>query len=241
MEEANPYIVFAAAILPALVLFTYIYIKDKYQREPLSQLLKGVFYGFLSTFIAIAVKLPLSTLGIVANEPQTYIGAIWKAFAGAAVPEECAKLLMLWLLLRRNKYFDERFDGIVYAACVGLGFAVTENIEYLFADLADWKSVAVGRAIFAVPAHFFFAVAMGYFYSLVAFGEDNWHNRVRILWVPVMLHTVYDGLLFMGNVSDVLAGVILIVFYIFCYRMWKRGRKRIKTHLEADREKMMFT
>lgn len=38
---------------------------------------------------------------------------------------------MLWLLLRNNPYFDEHFDGIVYAVCIGMGFAAIENVLYL--------------------------------------------------------------------------------------------------------------
>ena len=102
------------------------------------------------------------------DQPATWIGALWNAFVGAAMPEEATKLLMLWLLLRRNKYFDERFDGIVYACCIGMGFAGTENVLYLFGNIENWQSVAVSRAIFAVPGHFMFAVAMGYFYSNVS-------------------------------------------------------------------------
>ena len=144
------------------------------------------------------------------------------------------------LCLKSVPYYDEHFDGIVYAVCVGLGFAVTENIEYLFANIEQWQSVAVSRAIFAVPAHFFFAVAMGYFYSLVSFGKPSWHNRMRILWVPVVMHTVYDGLLFMADIGTVLTGLLLVVFYIVCFRMWKIGRKRITALLKADR-KEFFT
>ena len=88
----NPYIVFSAAVLPAFLLFAYIYIKDKYQREPISQLLKGIFYGVLSVIIALGWEMTVSSLGLVPNEPHTFIGAVWKAFAGAALPEECAIL-----------------------------------------------------------------------------------------------------------------------------------------------------
>lgn len=58
--------------------------------------------------------------------------AIRLSFFGAAILEESAKLFMLWLLLRKNKYFGERVDGIVYAVCVSLGFAALENVMYLF-------------------------------------------------------------------------------------------------------------
>jgi RsiW-degrading membrane proteinase PrsW (M82 family) len=40
-------------------------------------------------------------------------GAAYNAFCMAAIPEEAAKLIMLLLVLRNNRYFDEELDGIV--------------------------------------------------------------------------------------------------------------------------------
>lgn len=235
MQIDNIYTVILAAILPPFLLVLYIWWKDRYQREPFLELAKAFFYGVISAGIAIVFETALSYMSLVPSEPTTLLQATWKAFVGAAIPEELAKLLMLWLLLRRSKYFDERFDGIVYAACIGMGFAATENIIYLFSNLEQWQSVAVGRAMFAVPGHFFFAVAMGYFYSMIYFGDMSWRKSARIFWVPVLLHGTYDALLMMREVGTMWSGILLICFYIFCFKMLKYGRKRIAEHLEKDK------
>ena len=231
---ANMFTVIFAAILPAFLLVLYIWLKDKYQREPLSLILRGVGYGVLSGFLAIMLERAIGYLGLIPEEPHFFLTALWTAFVGAAIPEELCKLLMLWLLLRKNPYFDERFDGIVYACCIGMGFAGMENILYLFANINCWEGVAIRRAIFAVPAHFLFAVAMGYFYSMLYFKDMDWKYRARIFWVPVMLHGIYDGLLFMANIGTILSGLILIAFYVFCYLMYKGGKRRIAEQLERD-------
>ncbi|MBO4666440.1 MAG: PrsW family intramembrane metalloprotease [Paludibacteraceae bacterium] len=232
----NIYVIILAAVLPAFLLVLYIWWKDKYQREPFGQMAKGFVYGIVSAGIAIGLETGLQALALVPGEVTTFFQGVWKAFLGAAIPEELAKLFMLWLLLRRNKYFDERFDGIVYAACVGMGFAATENIIYLFSNLESWQSVAVSRAIFAVPGHFMFAVCMGYFYSMVYFGDMSWRKASRVFWAPVLLHGVYDSLLFVANLGTILSGIILLAFYIFCFRMLKFGRRRINEHLERDKK-----
>ena len=239
MSLTASYSIFFAAILPAFLLVAYIYYKDKYQREPISQILKGVAYGVISAVIALLLETWLSP--IVPDQPVTWLGAIWKGFVGAAIPEELAKLIMLIALLRNNKYFDERFDGIVYAVCIGMGFAATENIIYLFGNLGTWQSVAVGRAFFAVPGHFFFAVAMGYFYSLLYFRDINIRYASQVLLIPVMLHGVYDSLLFMAQTDTMWAGMLLIVFYYFCIKAARRGMSRIKEHLERDKQSMVET
>lgn len=233
---SNFYIVLLAAVLPAFLLILYIWWKDKYQREPFGQMAKGFLYGIISAGIALVLETGLQAIALVPMEVNNFFQAAWKAFLGAAIPEELAKLLMLWLLLRNNKYFDERFDGIVYAACIGMGFAATENIIYLFSNIDNWQSVAVGRALFAVPGHFLFAVAMGYFYSMIYFGDMSWRKASRIFWAPVLLHGIYDSLLFIANLGTIWSGIILLCFYIFCFRMLKFGRRRINEHLERDKQ-----
>lgn len=227
------YTILLAAVLPAFLLVAYIYLRDKYQREPLNQVLKAVAYGVLSAGIAYVLETFISAFGIT-GEAHTWIGALCKAFVGAAMPEEAAKLLMLWLLLRKNPYFDERFDGIVYACCIGMGFAGTENIIYLFANLDGWEAVAVQRAIFAVPGHFCFAVAMGYFYSQIAFRDLSANRKSMIFIAPVILHGIYDGLLFMAGVRPGVGGLLLLAFYAFVLWMYRYGRRKIQEQAEQS-------
>ena len=233
-ENMQLTIIIFAAILPAFLLVLYIWLRDKYQREPITEVLKAVGLGILSAFMAVLVEGFLQGFGIVSENPTTLLGAAWNAFVGAAIPEESVKLLVLALFLRHNRYFDERFDGIVYACAVGMGFAGTENIVYLFSNINEWETVAIQRAIFAVPGHFMFAVAMGYFYSLVYFGDVSWRMQGRILWVPVLLHGVYDALLMMANVGTALSSILIALFYAFCFMMFRFGRDHIKKHIQRD-------
>jgi len=230
----NNNIIIFCGILPAILLVFYIYLRDRYQREPLGQILKAVSFGVISAGIAIVLESTEQSVGLLIPEPATWIGALWNAFVGAAMPEELAKLIMLWLLLRRNKYFDERFDGIVYACCIGMGFAGTENVLYLFGNIENWQSVAVSRAIFAVPGHFMFAVAMGYFYSKIHFRDMSWSYRSLVFAAPVILHGTYDGLLFMANVTPEVAGLILMGFYLFCFWMFRVSRRSIQAQSKAS-------
>ena len=227
-------IILCAAILPAFLLVVYIWWRDKYQREPFSQIIRGVVFGIVAAGIAACVELLVQLLGIVSPEPSNLVSAVWTAFAGAAIPEECAKIFMLALLLRHNRYFDERFDGIVYACAVGMGFAGTENILYLLSNINEWETVAIQRAVFAVPGHFLFAVAMGYCYSLVYFGDVSWRKQGRILWLPILLHGIYDALLFMAHIGTILSGVLLIAFYVFCFTLFRYGQKSIREHIQRD-------
>ena len=231
--------IIVVGLLPAIVLFVYIYWRDKYQHEPIRWLLGGVGMGILSTILAIIWE----TIGGIIIDPLSeligpFFGGITQAFFGAAIPEECCKLFCLWLLLRRNKYFDEHVDGIVYAACVGLGFAAIENLMYLFDNLDDWQSVGLVRAIFSVPGHFFFAVIMGYFYSLAHFSKQTSFKflfAICALVVPVIVHGIYDSCLFVLECENIIITILsILVFLALCVGMNIAAFMHIRHLLKKD-------
>lgn len=221
----------AAALLPVILLLFYIYRKDSLVPEPPRWLWQAVWYGVGSAMLVLMWG--LFWPGFKTWFPQyegSVIGAIGTAFMDAAVPEEAAKLLMLWLLIRKNPYFDEYLDGIVYATCVGLGFAGLENIMYVLSNFDSFMYVAITRAIFAVPGHFFFAVAMGYFLSLAYFSDKSKTGYYLLAYlVPVFLHGVFDGLLMTMEVMPAIAGLLFMLFLVFVHYLRKSGLRRIQT------------
>lgn len=229
------YLIIAAAIMPALVLLYYIYRRDRYQHEPVSKLLLGFFYGVLSGLVAVVLEMGLVLLGLVEYDSTTWSGVFIEAFIGAGLAEEVVKLFFLWLLLRKNKYFDEYMDGVVYAVSIGMGFAAIENIVYLLSDIEVWYSVAIVRTIFSVPGHFIFAVAMGYYYSLHRFHSSSKMIAVMILAVPVVLHGVFDWLLMVEQVDPSIDSVVWFLFVLFCSCMRRIATRKIEYLLERDK------
>ena len=151
-----------AAILPALLLWMFTCRHDQ-QPEPVSQLVKALLYGALICIPVSFVEQGLCSLFYgPGGSPMTLAGTTAEAFFVAAVPEEGFKLLALWLILRKNPFFDEHYDGIVYSVCVGLGFASVENLFYVIGNADAWMQIALSRALLAVPGHYAFAVFMGY-------------------------------------------------------------------------------
>lgn len=231
----NNYIILLIALLPVVILVYYIYHKDKKSPEPTGQLVKAFLWGILSVPLSLCISIPLGLIGVYPTETTSILGSISTAFFGAAVPEEIAKFFILWLLMRKNPYFDEKMDGIVYAVCVSLGFAALENIMYLFTNAENYLSVGIARAIFAVPGHFCFGILMGYYYSLAKFyPKTPTKNKALILVAPIIVHGVYDSILFIINVTPAISSILLIVFLVFCHKMWKYGSKRIQEHLKRD-------
>lgn len=223
------------AVAPALVLIAFIIVKDKRQPEPPRELFKAFMMGVLSLIIAL-VLVSLISLFITCDE-STVLGQIGQAFFMAAIPEECAKLLVLWLCLRSNKYFNEHVDGIVYAVMVGMGFAMTENLLYMVSDYDTWlSSTGVVRALLPVPMHYVDAVFMGYFYSLAAFSATkSKYYYAMSLGVPIVIHGVYDAFLMVGTViPENFYVLIFFVLLYLCFLMHKEALRRIKQHLQSD-------
>ena len=223
-----------AAMLPAFILFWYVYSRD-ITPEPRNVVARGFFYGALATVVSTFISAPLLRLGLFQTEPSTFWGAFRTAFFGAAIPEETAKLLMLWLLLRRCKDFDERYDGLVYAAAIGLGFATLENILYLASSGFGFFQVAFSRAILAVPGHFGFAVVMGYYYSLNHFDRYRAPGAGIKMWLyPVLGHGLYDTIAMSQSVTPQLSGVIAVAILLLCFWGLKWARVHMTSHLLAD-------
>ncbi len=231
-------LVIITALIPALILGWWIYQKDSLRPEPLNMLFKAFLYGVGSTFVTLVITSFLSMMGMMIYDLGSYSGAVSTALFAAALPEETAKLLMLWLLLRKNPFYDEYFDGIVYAACVGLGFAATENILYLLQS-DDWIGTGIVRGLTAVPAHFAIACAMGYFYSKRHFGDRTTLTAVCVLAVPVIIHWVYDALAFSeGIAAPTLSVVLNILFSLLIWLVYRNTMRRINDLHHRDQARM---
>lgn len=215
------YLKIFAAIAPAVVLTIIMIRKDK-RPEPIGWLLAAVGLGVL---VGPAVLF----LGYVLlpNIPtDTFIGAFFSSFIDAAVPEEALKFAALYFLAKRCKHFDEYFDGIVYAVCIGMGFAGLENILYLFGE-DEWFVMGISRALLSVPAHYFFAVIMGTFFALSYFDKRNQKlYKSMALLVPVVAHGMYDFLCFSIALDENLCLYILVAFFV-CFKWIRKYSKQL--------------
>ena len=222
-----------SALLPVAVLLFYIYRTDPY-KEPFKQLRKAFFYGVLIVLPVSIVEAPLALL--IENSPfnHTVLGSTMKAFFVAAIPEEGFKLLALWLVVRKNPYFDEHFDGIVYAVFVSLGFAALENIGYVFQSGEDWMTVSIARALLAVPGHYAFGVLMGYFFSIYYFINRSRKYKYLVLVAPVLAHGIYDTLAFYSEISETMGLIGFVLLIVFCVRLHRLCFKKLQAHLAND-------
>lgn len=216
------YIKLLAAVAPAVILAVLMIRRDKVHPEPVGWLLGAAGLGVLAGLAVILIGL----IGFMPVEIDSFLTAFYNAFVTAALPEEAMKLCMLAIIANRCKHFDDYFDGIVYAVCIGMGFAGFENILYLFGE-EDWLVISISRALLAVPAHYFFAIIMGTFFALSYFDKRNQElYKSMALLVPVVAHGLYDFLCFSISLNENLCLFILVAFFV-CFKWIRKYSKQL--------------
>ena len=205
----------AIAILPAIFFMIYIYRNDDKEKEPPLLLLKCIIGGLLSVPIAIILEMIAEAVVIyllenVVSATRVNYGVLTAIFVGLI--EEGAKFFFLYKFTWKDKAFNYRFDGIVYAVFVSLGFAALENVFYVF---NYGTGVALQRALLTIPGHMSFAVYMGLYYGHAKVSEavnnpDGKALNLKAAYAfAVLLHTIFDATLMVE--SD----IGLIIFFIF--------------------------
>ena len=205
----------AIAIFPAIFFMIYIYRNDDKEKEPPLLLLKCIIGGLLSVPIAIILEMISEQvvyylLENVVTATQVNYGILTAIFVGLI--EEGAKFFFLYRFTWKDKAFNYRFDGIVYAVFVSLGFAALENVFYVF---NYGTGVALQRALLTIPGHMSFAVYMGLYYGHAKVSEAVNNPDAKALNLKasyafaVLLHTIFDATLMVE--SD----IGLIFFFIF--------------------------
>jgi len=214
------------AVAPVFVIILYIYLKDKYEKEPKKLLL----YTFLlGAFVSIIISTILYVLSsFVLPLPDNY--SVWqqfiKAFFVVALIEEFSKYVIVRYYAQPKNAFNEPFDGIVYAVMVSMGFAAIENIMYV---TSGGIHVALVRAFTAVPAHATFAILMGYFMGKAKFSNNRIKLNLVGLFLAVFFHGVYDFFLFIDFVPGIWTGAFISLFAGIIL-----SRRAIKKHQEGS-------
>lgn len=218
-----------AAVLPAILLLVYVYSMDKIEPEPMPLVFRLLARGL----IAAAVSIILEDLGdglirfLASDQTIMFVTVLTFLMVGAV--EEGTKYIMLRTKTWKNPNFDYKFDGLVYAVSVSLGFAIFENVSYVF---RYGLAVAGSRAVLAVPAHMAFSVATGILYSKAKFYRNRGREQTSracswLAWlVPVGLHGLYDTLATLkGSTATILYIIFVVAMYIIMFFLIRHESK----------------
>ncbi len=215
-------ILISVALAPVILLLFYVYRRDKYEKEPKKLLAKVFIFGIIAVIPIIFIESALTNYWHTKYYPDIHLHtAAFDAFAVAAFTEEFFKILVFFIFIWKNTNFNEKFDGIVYAVFISMGFAAAENLMYV---LGNGFGTGILRAFTAVPAHAIFAVSSGYFLGLAKLkSSGKFINLFFALAVPVLLHGIYDFILLYQNKFLLLLFIpYLIVILILALKGMKK-------------------
>lgn len=209
---------------------------DRYEKEPLEMLMISFVWGAtVAVFFSYLVN---SAVYRAAGEWLTVV-------VSAPVVEEVSKgLALLVLYWWKKDEFDNVLDGIVYAAMVGLGFAMVENFLYYGRSYVD-EGVAgsmnsfVLRGIGSPFAHPLFTGMIG-----IGLGLARQYHRSSVKLVLAITGLLAAILLHSGaNASvteispaasfllclPVAFGVLLLISYA-----WRREGRTVRQYLSPE-------
>jgi RsiW-degrading membrane proteinase PrsW (M82 family) len=209
-----------SAALPVPLYLVLVLWIDRYESEPLWMLATAFFWGALvAVFIAFIFNTASSVAVAVMTESME-AGEAFGAVIAAPIVEETAKGLILFILFFKRDEFDGVVDGIVYAAMAGLGFAMTENIQYYGRAVLEGgggalSAVFVLRGTIAPFSHPLFTSMTG-----IGLGLARQSHRAFVklilpvvgLLMAISMHSIWNGsVVIFGGVGFLIAYLIIMV------------------------------
>lgn len=214
------YQVLIITALPCLLFIALIHHFSRRKRDSDILRLKLLGEGFIAPIAASIIE--LITFKLCDYFPEELIIPA-RAFLGVAVVEEGIKLAVVLMVARRQTDYNEFIDGPIYAITAAMGFALLENIIYVFSSQAP-MAIALLRSITAVPLH---ALAGGFMGLAIAHEKiESIHRIAGAFLISVLIHGLYDWFLWDDKISNLLIFPLLVVGWLILGWILNRGRKR---------------
>ncbi|HVT68816.1 MAG TPA: PrsW family intramembrane metalloprotease, partial [Trebonia sp.] len=207
------------ALLPVPLLIALVLWMDRLEPEPRGNLAFTFGWGAgIAAFAALIVNtanLEYVTMPALGASTGEYVAATF----GAPVVEETLKgLVLIGLLWRRRTELDGPTDGVIYAAMVGLGFAMIENVGYYINALITPERGGIAllgytfvlRGLLSPLLHPIFTsmTGLGVAYAASRRGGAPWAVALGLL-AAMILHGTWNGLSLFGA-AGVAAGYLVM-------------------------------
>ncbi len=178
------------AVVPAVIWLGVFYTQDRLEPEP-KRFILGVFV--LGALLAQGIGTPLVRDVFRVQDWLPYNGPVVDILGSILVVgfvQEYLKYAGVRFTVFGSREFDERVDGIIYGAAIGLGFATMLHIDYVVGSGGVRLEVGVIRIVVDTLAQASFAGVSGYFLGRAKF-ED-----MPAWWLPagVTLAAVLNGI-----------------------------------------------
>jgi RsiW-degrading membrane proteinase PrsW (M82 family) len=238
-----------SATLPVPLYLVLVLWIDRYEAEPFWMLATAFFWGAL---VAVFFAFLINTVSGVAVTLMTHsmrAGRTFGAVISAPIVEETAKALILFIFFWWKKdEFDGVIDGIVYAAMAGLGFAMTENIQYYGKAVMEHGGggltlVFILRGALAPFSHPMFTSLTG-----IGLGLARQTRNTAVKWIApplglmaaISMHSIWNGSgVIFGGGAFILTYILIMIpaFFILLVVIilaLRREGQIVREYLDPD-------
>lgn len=233
----------ALAVIPVPLYVVLALWLDRFEPEPARTLAQTFAWGAsVAVFIALLLNTFMGGIALAVLGPE--MAMLFGSVFTAPVVEETAKgLALLILFLELKDEFDGVIDGVVYAAMVGLGFAMIENVQYYGAAVGQGVESSVltfaVRGMMGPFAHplftSMFGIGLGY--------AREGHGHGSRVWAPLLGFTLAMTLHSLWNLSASFEGWFFVLYMLvmvpsfigvllLIHASLKREGRVIREHLE---------
>ncbi|MGV3487659.1 MAG: glutamic-type intramembrane protease PrsW [Tuberibacillus sp.] len=220
--------VISAAIAPGLALLLYIYLRDKYETEPIGVVIKSFIIGAL-------LVLPVMVIQFAFQAENVFQYPLVQSFILNGLLEEFFKWFVVIYTAYHHVAFTERYDGIVYTTAVSLGFATAENLFYIY---AYGIHIALWRALLPVSSHGLFGIIMGYYIGYAKFAAKKKSWLAFALIVTALLHGIYDELMSIHSNWIYLVLPFMIILWTLALRKISQLNKQPDPWIKPNKQQI---
>jgi len=160
-------------------------------------------------------------------------------YLGVAGIEELAKFFSATLFLKKNKYFDEAIDAMIYLIVVALGFAIVENILIFYQGISSGEhflatfQIITLRFVGANLLHALSSGLIGFFWALKLVTGKKKYLGIG-LTLGILLHWVFNiAIINLGGNAVFLISLILFlvcIVILWAFDVLKQIKKPIITN-----------
>ncbi len=219
----------SVAIVPLPAYLAIVLLMDRFEPEPRWMLAIAFLWG---------ASVAVFGAGVLNGIVEILFGEQASAVVGAPIVEESVKAVVLFafFFMKRDE-FDGVVDGVVYAAMVGLGFALMENVDYYSTALVRegpaGLAVSFGlRGVMSPFAHPLFTAMSGIGLGLAEQTGNRWMRWLAPpagLVAAMGLHAMWnagieEGLAFFAVYAIVMIPLLVGVFAVVAFSLRREGR-----------------
>jgi len=207
-------------LLPSFAWLIF-FLREDVHPEPKKIIARVFVVGTLAAFVAVGFQILLKNIlqSFQINEYHLI------SFCFFGLTEEVLKFLAAYLVVRKNKFFDEPIDAMIYMIAAALGFAMVENLAIMFSvkTLDEAISTITLRFVGATLLHALTSGLVGYYWacSLAKINGQLSIVKGQLLIFGIilatLLHTFFNYLIIISKEVFIYPIIFLIIIALFIF------------------------